>query len=352
MSSRNRKKTTGTTDTQVIVAIIGLIGTVGVAYFAFLGNRVQIEVPISTTQTAAALTAIAQSTIVANSPQATQTAVAFAVTTQATPMPATVAPTSTSAVSASIPTIQPSVTPQAVPTIRSTDIPPSVVSINPSADWTKIIKLKFDPIWSPDYCDMALVFPPDISPDQNPVDAKNAFNQAIKTGEATRWQRAPVSSQGSMMLKLTSVVEGRDWIRIGNTVSADVSVRTNLPDHLNIIQDCAGAGDIREFPSISLDASYAKYTARTTYKDADFFTLQPGEFEIFKFFFRCHSPGIYIANLEIPYAFTESNGNIEFTPPTLICPKSFTVWSTLMSDSELVSRGTYVWKDNNYIESP
>lgn len=212
----------------------------------------------------------------------------------------------------------------------------------PPKDSTAIIRITPLPR---DPCNEPAVLPASIAPDRDRAKALAQFNQ--EAAKTQLWQRAP-SQRGSFTLgiQVSSIVDAKQWIRLDSKVLVTVHVGSDVPEHVNIVQDCAGLGQSRIFPTIiPLKPSPKEYNVSTSYPNTDYFTLQPGEFEVFQFGLRCDSPGIYISTLTISYTYLERSDVITLNSPDFVCPKSYTSWSFL---DNFEHNSTYVWNGNGY----
>jgi len=155
---------------------------------------------------------------------------------------------------------------------------------------------------------------------------------------------------------IENISNEQSWIEISNELRVTILSKEDIPDivHINFIQ-CGAPGMIRVFPDVLLTGKDIEYTETITYPDADFFTLQPGEFERFAFGLNCSSPGKYMVQLDIQYRHSEST-SIAATPITLelVCPKRLIAWSINPDDynnphsisAEIIT--TQEWNGTNY----
>jgi len=280
----------------ISVAVLGMIGTALNAYFSSQAASAPILIPIQATQTAEANTLLNFN---------------------------------------------------AVQTVSSTPIVPSALPVTGGDDWTTIFQL---------YSRKGTCLEPAVIPDTidlkgDPDTVLMAVYQAMENKEADTWQSAPM--QGSEIWLTRNIVsrsENTEWIELSNTIHVTVRRRNEIPDHVNVTGECAGSGEFRTFSAITLASGFDKYEITTAYSDADFFTLQPGEFESFKLSFQCTTPGFYIITINIPYTYLNGSGTITFIPPDLVCPKSYTVWEFLNGFPD--PRGTYTWNGTAYTGTP
>jgi hypothetical protein len=324
MAGSKGKKSAFSPDSQiqVIVAVIMVVGSVVAAYITFLGNRIQVEVPINATRTAQTV----QANLVSLS--------ASTPTESATP-----APTST---------------PQSSPTLLPTEtVTPSSPPTTPSAfDQASIIEIS-----PPGFgCPARKVMPDYIVPKDGSVEAFEQVYEAYLDWETlNRWPTVPQEDgRFNGDLWLTSLVEDNRWIRLGTTVTAKVTVDADVPEHVDvvIIGQCGEVGTTREFPSVTLASDFADYRVQSTFAEADYFSLEPGEFENFDFDFVCDSPGAYRLSLELPLEMRELFGTAtQRAIEELICPQTFTLWDAL-SFEYLEYVGDFQWNGSGYDRVP
>jgi hypothetical protein len=227
-------------------------------------------------------------------------------------------------------------TPTTTPTVEPTPAP-TVVSSSP-----------LKPIPLQDTCWMPLVFPNDIAPDKD-VEEALAFLDNIEPEAMVTWRRAPWALDGSLQvdLSLRALPGNQEWTHVEN--EAKVTVQTfNAPEHVNVLKDCAGAAEFRYFTEVPLDREYDQYSAQTSVPNIDFFTLEPGEFEIFSFAFKCKAPGRYAVDLDILYSYAGQADKVRFTPADFICPHSYTVWSHLARLNPDYAN-TFIWNGVEYV---
>lgn len=165
------------------------------------------------------------------------------------------------------------------------------------------------------------------------------------------WAIVPYNS-GALLFTLTSMSDG-DWIQINKSLVVDVSANANVPQHVDVIHSvgCGGTGQLREFPSTNLRSDLNSFSQKSTFAGADFFTLQPGEFEIFYVPFDCKSPGYYDISVTVEYSYQGENGVIEFPTFDALCPQSFTVYTT-EAGGDLLGVENFDWKNGKYSQTP
>lgn len=282
----------------LIVAILGCAGTVVTAlitgYFAYLNTRTQIDRPVAFTQTAASQPTTA--------PQPTQQAIVFDWK--------------------SVLSIDPDTTCPAVYT------PDYLFAGTDKFSWVK------DNLWGL-YENDQLMYAP------------NGFIQDNLAGGI------------SLYLTITASPNNLDWIRLANKLTITVRHISDVPAVSEIMQfsGCGAGGTYRTFSSVPLNLDYPEYNVLSASTDADFFTLQPGEIEVFQFGFQCNSPGLYSVEVHIPITFQGRDEIVVYKDfPGFNCPGRLNynhVYPSLglpNSKSEIYDVKQYEWIGNGYQE--
>jgi hypothetical protein len=164
-----------------------------------------------------------------------------------------------------------------------------------------------------------------------------------------------LAPNGFIAVQISSLVSDTRWIKIANELTVDVTTQKDMPEHVNTINygQCGGTGEIRRFPSMNFSTDFDTYTIRPTYPDADFFTLQPGEFEEFVIPFECKSIGIYYFTINVSYEISNISG-VSDSDKTVgfMCPQTYTAWGFDPFVHQFLSSITYQWNGNGYEEIP
>jgi len=162
----------------------------------------------------------------------------------------------------------------------------------------------------------------------------------------------PIFDSSWFLFELTSISDN-DWIEISKSLNVNVSTSSNIPSHIDILtQACGGAGQVRDFSSIDLRTDLNSFSKEAIFAGADFFTLQPGEFEVFSIPFQCNAPGYYKISITSEYSYQGDNGIIEFPEFNALCPQSATVYYGTDADGTVVGAANFTWKNGKYIQSP
>lgn len=205
-----------------------------------------------------------------------------------------------------------------------------------------------------------MVVPSSIDFDRNATVALEQLEQA--RGKETLYKQAvPLLDDSSFILheRLESAVEGTEWIQLSNTATISIIVQP-VPDQIDIIQpfdECGDGGEYRDFPPVSLESNSKQYMIDSTFTGFDYFTLEPGESEVFVYSLKCADPGIYSMSIDVPYEYKGhryiSSWKIDYE---FVCPNSFTFWKENLIyqndefHSEVVKVGNYMWNGLKYVE--
>lgn len=294
----------------LVTGIFGLIGVGLAGYFGYLGNRL----PIDATQTAEA----------------------------------TVMMELYSSNSSSI-NIDPS--PQITNLVTTT---PTVASS------TQPITVQLS--WSPIDCvpSMTRVLPNNSTPASQDV-ILDAINLGVSNGGIQEWPFAPLdpfegsTHDMSFMVKISASPQNGDWAKISNAMNLRISSSRNTTvesvNVANLYGGC-GTGKIRTFSLAELDNNFEEYTQTLHYEDTDFFTLEPGEFEIFSVDMKCKTPGAFDVNIDIEYELMSDKGFVSLENlPLVICPLDYSIWySEPLGDTNFIMlMGDYIWDGTKYI---
>ncbi|MBS4014972.1 MAG: hypothetical protein KGZ86_00820 [Candidatus Latescibacteria bacterium] len=285
----------------VIIAVIGLCGTLAAAIvagvFGLINTRTQIDRPIMFTQTAESISAI-----------------------------------------------NPTNTEEPSPT-------------EPSLDWQKIVTVRDRTPSSP-----ALVYPEYLFSGSDVVkwlqenggqyyyDGELMYSLYIHDGD----------SYFIFGLEIVNKSGGQDWVRLGNDMTLSVQYIGDAPDVTHVVELPlgSGAGFFREFSEVPLNSAFDRYDAKAVSTDADFYTLEPGEFEIFVVRFVCEHPGVYNVQFNIPITYQGEDGLITYTGANgFVCPDKMTYYlgGVVNAEKDVIISDVkqYEWTGSGYsIYSP
>jgi hypothetical protein len=242
------------------------------------------------------------------------------------------------------------VAPILVDQARKTPVPTAMlqptVTLAPSPELTAVLGLGVSlPV---DQCP-SVAFPAGIDPQGDPSRAAKQASEAMALGETDGWPIVGGDNLG-LDLTVTSLIRDSGWIRTANSVKVAVTAVPELPDHtdaLYLAWGCGGGGRTRSFSDISLSTDHETYTQLSTSDEFGFFTLQPGEFEVFSLLFHCKTPGIYRLSFELPYTFYEQDGDAIYRlERPVICPKSYTGWA--LEGENFLFSSEFLWDGQGY----
>lgn len=158
----------------------------------------------------------------------------------------------------------------------------------------------------------------------------------------------------ALVLVITSSPDNQDWITLSNRLTVTVHYIGDVPAISEIMQTtgCGAGGSIRHFSSVPLNIDYPEYNVISSNADADFFTLQPGEIEVFQFGFQCNSPGLYSVEVHIPITFQGRDEIVIYTDfPGFNCPNRLN-YNYLDDRDQIYDVKPYEWIGNGYQEIP
>jgi hypothetical protein len=221
----------------------------------------------------------------------------------------------------------------------------------PTQEWSQTLAINIDTS-SPLLC-QGLLMPPSIRPDQ---DINQAAKQVMDEAKATNFDSwlvvsNPYTNDISLLLTVTNIPNDVDWIKLENNLDVSINAQSNPSKHVNVLTatGCGAGGVYRTFSGISLAFDYQNYTTTSTSAEFDFFTLQPGESEIFQVSLTCQAPGIYRVMLTLPYSLIDSGGKAQVEyDRSIICPAAFMVWAIDMFDEAFISSTSYIWNGTSY----
>ena len=141
--------------------------------------------------------------------------------------------------------------------------------------------------------------------------------KAMRPGEYHFW----------VSLRVTNVAN-QGWIELSNNMTVTILTEDINDSNIYAIQhgQCGMSGVKREFSPVNLNSEYKKYETNIKNLDADYFSLQPGEFEYFDLGLQCDAPGKYKPHISIPFMYEGNRAMIEVDlEVTYVCPFQYSV---------------------------
>lgn len=205
----------------------------------------------------------------------------------------------------------------------------------------------------------------DISPDLNNPNneasnlVETAYKAALDGSSANEsyktWAAAPHIHNGNTMtgvgVSITASGSNTEWIRISNIMHVSISYEP-ISDHVQLVEITGGGGTGEErlaSKPVRLSDSYDNSNVNVEFPEGDFFTLQPGEVEVFDIPLECKAPGIYRINLRITYSYEGENHSMSFANfPTQVCPNQASLW---FWEYGFYKKEEFFWNGSGYDQS-
>jgi len=199
----------------------------------------------------------------------------------------------------------------------------------------------------------SVAFPPNIDPSQDPAQAGQIAAKALDSGDVDTWPI--VNNHAILEMTVTSLISENHWIKLSNAIEIGVAAdQSGFPDYIEALLvswGCGGGGVMRTFSDILLSADFETYSQESTTSEFDFFTLQPGEFEVFTFPIRCKTPGVYSLSFKVPYTLIDRSDVFMYRyERPILCPKSYTAWG--LEEGTFMSSSKDQWDGQDYQNLP
>lgn len=225
-------------------------------------------------------------------------------------------------------------------------------STTPQPLWEDIIQ--YEVIWN------GTMHGPWVIPNSNDLShgdtPSNEIGRAIIDGESNNWEIGPLpSNEISVNISVKSKVTENEWIKLSNTIQVNIKPYSeSLTEYTHLVFEMAGGGgsNFKEFPIVELKNGYDQYSINIKNDDYDFFTLEPGEYDVFVLHYTCKSPGIFHVALEQQYTFKSENGTILWTDlPLIYCPEKIIFWDFFRTGANdfIFSPTEYFWSGSGYL---
>jgi len=220
-------------------------------------------------------------------------------------------------------------------------------TLTPSTDWNTILRV------SPNYITCGYKVVPEfilMDPSDMQLSLANLSPEFTKQ-DGEDWHTA-IST--SLFYDIESFSQ-LNWIKIENQVNLNIFVNSDIPDNLNIIYvyGCGG-GSIKTLSEVELinQNNLSQYRIKLDSPGVDFFTLQPGEFEVFQIPFVCKTPGIYSISVELFAEYIDQSFSPTVVPSTKVyCPYHYSYYSFGFY-TNLNYEGEVEWDGNEYKSVP
>ncbi|MBC8553391.1 MAG: hypothetical protein H8D23_27550 [Candidatus Brocadiales bacterium] len=148
-------------------------------------------------------------------------------------------------------------------------------------------------------------------------------------------------------MTITSVAPN-EWVRISNKVVVKITDHTPLQLEDVYLPSCGGQGKTREFSVVVWNSLSTEFDGIN--RDVDFYTLQPGEFEVFNVEIGASEPGIYGLVLGVEYQY-QGKTSILWSADKfyLYTPEEYRGWTYY---DELEQTGNAKFNNGQYISIP
>lgn len=167
----------------------------------------------------------------------------------------------------------------------------------------------------------------------------NEIPDDLKMEDLSNWlyERHEFVNSTFIETTLTSL-SGKEWVRISNKIRAKVVNYKELSEPLDAILPMCGGGQIRDFPVITIDKTKKEFSA--TFPEFDYFTLQPGEFEVFDLQIKAIDSGEYDVVIGFDYSYKGVNQTL-WSPQIykVRTPQKYSLWIT---DLSVMGIGAYI----------
>ncbi len=194
-------------------------------------------------------------------------------------------------------------------------------------------------------CEFTPIIPDDINPFANPELALQEF--------ATRMRSNPLSIKllNATLIDMTiTSISQAEWIRLSNKVLAKIICYEPLSDSANVyFPGCGGSGEFRDFVFRINNSPGIEFTSSKP--DIDYYSLQPGEFEVFNILLKANAPGLYEIRLGIEYTYGGITSQVWTTETfILLTPEEYQGWSPSLNLPQFVLSNKGKFDNGEYIK--
>lgn len=127
----------------------------------------------------------------------------------------------------------------------------------------------------------------------------------------------------TIYLSIRSLAEGNDWVNLEREIEVSIRHIDDVPSIAEVVYltGCGGGAYYRYFSTVPLNTDYGEYNVTSVSTDADYYTLEPGESEIFVLDFECDSTGLYAVDINIPITYQGEDEIVTYSDLAgIICP--------------------------------
>jgi hypothetical protein len=154
---------------------------------------------------------------------------------------------------------------------------------------------------------------------------------------------------------ITNAASDNSWIRISKDISVSIRYMDDAPPTADVTvpSQCGASGEYRYFPATQLKTDYPEYSVNISANDpADYYKLEPGEFEVFVLNFECSAPGLYAVEVNLPVNYQGQDGTVTYSStPGVFCPRNVTTYNwfpATESNIQIVSVDHFEWSGSVY----
>jgi hypothetical protein len=201
------------------------------------------------------------------------------------------------------------------------------------------------------------VLPSNLVNEENPASwIQDNFSYLLDNQESYLFSADPgLSGTFSLVLNLTNITNEQFWVNIDNDLPVKVHYADELQQDASTYRQggCGGGGFIRYFSVVPLKSDFIEYDILSSSTDADYFTLEPGESEMFSLSFTCQSPGIYGLKISIPITYKQTDGIIDIPIINgVVCPERISTYEvdSLGEGWFVYDSAVYYWDGSEYIK--
>lgn len=238
----------------------------------------------------------------------------------------------------------------------TTPSPSTVVPAIATATEQLPIRLDVKPVLiSPDpWCIGGFLLPTDVNPVTNPelaykeLDARHFFDIPPDKAETVQ------DFNGAVAEVTVTSLANQEWVRLANKIMVKIANYEPLPGPVDswVVIGCGGGGNVRDV-YISIRNLRSTFSGSLPDPKVDFFTLQPGEFEVFSVSVTANEPGHYELNFGVEYSYQGTTSELwSKQTVTVLNPELVRGWLADRSSDppKLVHVVNYRFENGEHIE--